>query len=63
MQKLTLRTWRIAKEMTLTSAASACGVHENTLRNWEKDEGNMPFRAVVKLIKLYGITFDDIFLP
>lgn len=61
--RMTLKMCRVGRNISTVEAAKACGVHENTIRNWEKDEENIPVKYVIILLKLYGMKFEDIFLP
>lgn len=55
-----LRFWRLNADLTVRSAAEALNVHENTLRNWERNPGSVPHVAVLRLAELYRVTPEDI---
>lgn len=60
--KITIFEWRKAKGMTLEEAAAACGVHPNSIVNWEKDPDKITVGNVRKLAGALGLSMDDIFL-
>lgn len=61
MNGLTMRQWRLAKELSINDMAEACGVHPNTYAAWEKDAGNVKIRDAVKIAEALGVSVDDIF--
>ena len=57
---LTIRQWRRLKEMSQKNLADACGVHENTIRNWEEDSSQIKLSDAIKLSEVFGVSIDDI---
>ena len=60
-EQITMRTARAMNNMTLKDASEKLGVHENTLRNWEKDSTNIPAEKIRRIIDLYGVSFEHLF--
>lgn len=61
MEKLTLRQWRLAKELTIEDMATACGVHPNTYAAWEKAPGKISVDKALTIAKVFGVSVDAIF--
>lgn len=61
MDQLTMRQWRLVKEMSIEAAAKACGVHPNTYAYWEKNPENVKVKDAVKVAQALGVSVDDIF--
>ena len=61
MEKLTLRQWRLAKELTIEDMAAACDVHPNTYAAWEKAPGKITVDNAIKIAKFFGVSVDAIF--
>lgn len=57
---LTLRQWRIAKEITQQGMADMLGVHVNTYQNWEEAPDKISITNAVKIAKIFNLTIDDI---
>lgn len=58
---LTVKQWRLAKEITIAEMAEACGVHYNTYAKWEEDPGKISIDAAKKIAKALGESVDAIF--
>lgn len=62
-EKLTLRQWRLAKEITIDKMAAMLEVHPNTYRVWEKDPADIAISKAKKISEILGVPMEDIFLP
>lgn len=60
METLTLREWRMAKEISQESMAEVCGIHVNTYRNWEKNPKEIPISKAYKIALALGVRMDQI---
>lgn len=60
--KITIRSARVNKGLTQEQASKALGIHETTLLRWEKDSSCIPAKMVEKMLELYDVPFDHIFL-
>ena len=61
---LTLKQWRLAKEISLEKMAKLLDVSMNTYIRWEKNPGKMPLAKAQAFANALGINFNDIiFLP
>lgn len=58
---LTVKQWRLAKEITIAEMADACGVHYNTYAKWEEDPGKISIDAAKKIAAALGESVDAIF--
>lgn len=58
---LTVKQWRLAKEITIAEMAEACGVHYNTYAKWEEDPGKISIDAAKKIATALGESVDAIF--
>ncbi len=58
---LTVKQWRLAKEITIQEMADACGVHYNTYAKWEDDPGKISIDAAKKIAVALGESVDTIF--
>ena len=56
MDQLTMRQWRLVKEMSIEAAAEACGVHPNTYAYWEKKPENVKVKDAVKVAQALGVS-------
>ena len=61
MDRLTLRQWRLVKELTIEDMAAACGVHPNTYAAWEKAPGKISVDNAITIAKVLGVSVDAIF--
>ncbi|BFH12635.1 helix-turn-helix domain-containing protein [Paenibacillus melissococcoides] len=59
--KETLRSLRIKLGFNQKEAATMIGVTTKTLRSWEKDSQHLPYSAIKKIEKAYGVSQDYIF--
>lgn len=57
----TLRTLRIKSGLTQKAASNKLGIHETTLRSWEKDSSNIGYSDIQKIESVYGIEQEYIF--
>lgn len=58
--KLTLREWRNAKEISKKRMADACGIHENTYAKWEEDPKKIPIGQAFVIARTLGVDIDQI---
>jgi len=58
---LTVKQWRLAKEMTIADMADACGVHYNTYARWEDEPEKISIGAAKKIATALGESIDTIF--
>lgn len=58
--RLTLREWRNAKEITKKKMADACGIHENTYAKWEEDPKKIPIGQAFVIARTLGVDIDQI---
>lgn len=61
MEHMTMRQWRLARELTVEEMARACGVHPNTYAAWEQEPGKVRVDAAVKIAEALGTSVDSIF--
>lgn len=61
MEHMTLRQWRLVKELTIEDMAAACEVHPNTYAAWEKNPGKISVDMAVKIAHFLGTSVDAIF--
>lgn len=62
-EKLTLRQWRLAREITIDKMAELLGVHPNTYRLWEADPENIAIGKAAQIADILNVPLVDIFLP
>ena len=60
--KITIRSARVNKGLTQEQASKELGIHKTTLLRWEKDSSCIPTKMVEKMLELYDVPFDHIFL-
>ncbi len=58
--KLTVKEWRLIKQITMQRLADAIGVHVNTIRSYEKDPKHIPIDKAMAIAKFYGVDINDI---
>ncbi len=58
---LTMRQWRLAKELTINEMATACGVHPNTYAAWEKEPEKVKVQDAVVIARVLDVPVDEIF--
>lgn len=56
----TLRSLRLAKEITKKEMADACGVHENTYAEWENNPENIKMKYAPIIAKKLSATINEI---
>lgn len=63
--KVTLRSARVNKDLTIEKASQLIGVNESTLRSWEKGRYYPSKKEYIdKICEVYEASYDDIiFLP
>lgn len=59
--KLTMKQWRLAKELSQEEMASKCGVHRNTYASWEENPDNVSVGHAKTIAKALGESIDAIF--
>lgn len=57
---LTLRQWRLAKEISQETMAKNLGVHVNTYQNWEKAPEKISIRDAVRIAKILSVDMNDV---
>lgn len=62
-ERLTLRQWRLAREISIDKMAKALEIHPNTYSAWEQEPEKIPVGKAVKITQLLDVHFADIFLP
>lgn len=64
MLKISLRAARINAGLTQKEASAHLGISNKTLLNWEKGVTFPNTNMILKICKLYGVSFDNLnFLP
>lgn len=58
---LTLKQWRMAKEISQEEMAAKCGVHRNTYASWEDNPSNISVRNAQIISKALGESVNTIF--
>lgn len=58
--KLTIREWRLMREISQEAIAEKIGVHRGTYVKWEKHNEFITIDKAYKLAELFGCTLDDI---
>lgn len=58
---LTLKQWRLAKEISQEEMASKCGVHRNTYASWEEEPDNISVRNAVIIANALHESVNTIF--
>ena len=62
-EKLTLRQWRLAREVSMDQMAKGLGIHPNTYAAWEQEPEKIPIGKALKITQLLDIRLEDLFLP
>ena len=62
-EKLTLRQWRLAREVSMDQMAKGLGIHPNTYAAWEQEPEKIPIGTALKITQLLDIRLEDLFLP
>lgn len=60
MEALTLREWRLAKEISQKTMAEICGIHVNTYMKWEENPKRIPVSKAYKIAMALGVGMDQI---
>lgn len=64
MAKMTLKAARVNVDLSQKEAASALGISNKTLGNWESGASFPKADQIVSICNLYNVLYDDlIFLP
>ena len=64
MAKMTLKAARVNVDLSQKDAASALGISNKTLGNWESGVSFPKADQIVSICNLYQVSYDDlIFLP
>ncbi|WP_207656866.1 helix-turn-helix transcriptional regulator [Clostridium sp. chh4-2] len=58
---LTMRQWRLAKELSQEDMAIKCGVHRNTYASWEENPDNVSVGNAKIIAKALGESVEIIF--
>lgn len=58
---LTMKQWRLAKELSQEEMAAKCGVHRNTYASWEENPNNVSVGNAKIIAKALGESVDTIF--
>ena len=60
METLTLREWRLAKEISQKAMADILGIHVNTYMKWEENPKRIPISKAYKIAVTLGVRMDQI---
>jgi len=58
---LTMKQWRLAKEMSQEDLARKCNVHRNTIASWEEDPESVSIKNARLISKALNEPVDVIF--
>lgn len=58
---LTMKQWRLAKELSQAEMANKCGVHRNTYAAWEENPDNISVGNAKKIAEALGENINTIF--
>ena len=58
---LTMRQWRLVKELSQEDMATKCGVHRNTYASWEENPDNVSIGNAKIIAKALGESVEIIF--
>ncbi len=58
---LTMKQWRLAKELSQEQMASKCGVHRNTYASWEENPESVSIKNAKIIAKALGENVNTIF--
>lgn len=62
--KFTIQEWRRLRNITIEKMAESCGVHPNTIRNWEAKPSMIKLVDAQKIASVLNVDLRDIiFLP
>lgn len=62
-ERLTLRQWRLAREVSIEQMAKSLGIHPNTYAAWEQKPEKIPVGEAIKITQLLDVRMEDLFLP
>lgn len=62
-EKLTLRQWRLAREISIDKMAELLGIHPNTYRQWEAEPDQIAIGKAQQISEILRVPLADIFLP
>ena len=62
-EKLTLRQWRLAREVSMDQMAKSLDIHPNTYAAWEQEPEKIPIGKALKITQILDVRLEDIFLP
>jgi transcriptional regulator with XRE-family HTH domain len=62
VQKITLRSARYNRRLSIQEAADRVGVSTGTLEEYERDSRQIPFDDAMKLFKVYGVSSVNVFI-
>lgn len=62
-EKLTLRQWRLAREISIDKMAELLGIHPNTYRQWEAAPDQIAIGRAQQISEILRVPLADIFLP
>lgn len=60
MEKMTIKALRVNKGLTQEEAAMDLGVSQKTLSNWENGVTYPDAKAIDRICKFYGVSYDFI---
>lgn len=58
---LTMKQWRLAKELSQEEMAKRCGVHRNTYASWEENPDSVSIKNAKKIAEVLGVSVNVIF--
>lgn len=61
MEKISLKSARINRNLTQKQLGALIGVHENTIAKWEEDPASMSIRNAEKVCNVLDYSISDIF--
>ena len=59
-EQLTVRKWRLIRDLKQQEVADILGVNSKTVSHWEKEETDLSNVTVYALAKLYDVEVDQI---
>lgn len=62
-ERLTLRQWRLAREVSMDQMAKSLDIHPNTYAAWEQEPEKIPVGKAIKITQLLDVRLEDLFLP
>lgn len=60
-EKLTLKQYRLIRDLTQEQMAEIIGVHINTYRNWEESPGKISIDKAKKIAQALSISVNEVF--